>query len=243
MGLQDPIGISMLWITKLPHIVFKKTGKFFSFGFCEGQPVGETHLPFIQVVLVLGFRLNIGGIAIADVVEEVVSHLATCWKDLESGGTCPLLREGLVLGVPTIVVAVVSIEGATGLSKIFQGNRTGGFQRLEGGLSGNIVPPDQVVALDLPFIGDVIHHDVAILVVDGCCQRSSLCPLPGIAQHHLQVDLHRATRLRVEVKLGLVVVEVRRTVVEVEVAVVMLQVEVVAVQFEVVEMQVVVVCS
>lgn len=165
MGLQDPIGISMLWITKLPHIVLKEAGEFFSFSFCEGQSVGETHLPFSQIDLVLGLRLNIGGIAITDVVEEVVSHLATCWKDLESGGTCPLLREGLVLGVPTIVVAVVSIEGAAGLSKILQGNRTGGFQRFEGGFSRNIVPPDQVVALDLPFIGDVIHHDVAIFKV------------------------------------------------------------------------------
>ena len=163
MGLQDPIGISMLWITKLPHVVLKEAGGFFSFGFCEGQPVRKTHLTFIQIVLVLGLRFNVSGVAITDVVEEVVGHLAMCWKDLESGSTCPLLRKGLVLDVPPIMVAVVSIEGATSLSKIFQQNRTRGFQRLKGGLPRNIVPSDQVVALDLPFIRDVIHHDVAIL--------------------------------------------------------------------------------
>lgn len=147
------------------HLHLLEAGELFPLSFSEGQPVRKTHLTFIQIVLVLGLRFNIGGVAITDVVEEVVGHLATCWKDLEPGSTCPLLREGLVLGVPTIMVAVVSIKGTTSLSKVFQGNRTGGFQRLEGGLSRNIVPSDQVVALDLPFIRDVIHHDVAILKV------------------------------------------------------------------------------
>lgn len=80
-------------------------------------------------------------------------------------------------------------------------------------------------------------------MVDGYCQRSCLCPLHGTMQHHLQVDLHRATKLHVEVELDLDVVEVRMKVVEVKVAVVMLKVEQVVVQFEVVEVQVVVVCS
>lgn len=80
-------------------------------------------------------------------------------------------------------------------------------------------------------------------MVGGCYQWSGLCPLPGIVLHHLQVDLHRATKLHVEATLDLVVAEVRRKVVEVKVVVVVLQVEAVEVQFEVVEVQVVVVCS
>lgn len=66
----------MLRVTELPHIVLKEGGQFLTFGFCEGQAVSQAHLPFIQVVLVLGLRLYIGGVAIADVVEDVMGDLA-----------------------------------------------------------------------------------------------------------------------------------------------------------------------
>lgn len=72
------------------------------------------------------------------------------------------MGEGLTLGVPAVVVAVVSIVGATSLTKVLQGNRTGGIHWLIGGVSWNIVSSDQVVALDLPLISDVIHHHVAV---------------------------------------------------------------------------------
>lgn len=165
MGFQHTIGVCLLWITELPHIMLKEGSQLLAFGLCERQAICQAHLPLIQIVLVLGLRLNIGGVAIADVVEEVMGHLTERRKDLKSCSTCPLLVESLVLGVPAVVVAVISIVGTTSLSKVLQGNWTGIFQWLIGGVSWNIVPSDQVVALDLPLVSDVIQHHVAIFKV------------------------------------------------------------------------------
>ena len=59
----------------------------------------------------------------------------------------------------------VLIEGAAGLSKVLKGNRTIFFIRVIGGVPRHIVSFDQVIAFDLPFVDDVIHHDVAIFKV------------------------------------------------------------------------------
>ena len=130
--LQHAILISLLRITKVPHIMLKEGSQFFSFGFSEGQPVCQGHGSFIQVVLVLGFWLHIAGVSITGVVEDVVSHFPVAGQDLESRMTSPGVVELLCLQMPTIMIAGVPKEGASGFAKVFHRDGTCSLSWLEG---------------------------------------------------------------------------------------------------------------
>ncbi len=69
--------------------MFKERSQLFPLGFSEGKSISQGHLPLIQVVLVLGLRLDIGGISITDIVEHIMGGFPEGWKDLESCSSRP----------------------------------------------------------------------------------------------------------------------------------------------------------
>lgn len=70
-----------------------------------------------------------------------------------------------MLGMPAIMVAGVIVEGTPGLAKVFKRNWAFNFGRIKADVARDIVPPDQVVAFDVPLILNVIHHDETIFKV------------------------------------------------------------------------------
>ena len=94
-----------------------------------------------------------------------MSHLPVCGKDLEASATSPKVMELPLLGVPAIMVAGVIVEGTPGLAKVFKRNWAFNLSGIKADVARNIVPPDQVVAFDVPLILNVIHHDEAIFKV------------------------------------------------------------------------------